>query len=287
MKRVALLVVLFMTYAILLGPFSHRLQSRSTIVKLGYTPDGGTTRLLVGEFKSSIAEWWVVRVLFYFGTLVEKAQNRLNIPPEYFNMYRTLSSAIQLDPYNKDAYYFAQAAFTWDVNRAREVNRLLAYGMKYRTWDWHLPFFAGFNSGYFLADYDTASRYMQKAAELSGNSLLTRLATRYYYEAGREEAAIGFLNTMVAHSTNPKERTVYLLRRNALQAVKDLSTAIALFESRFHRAPLTINELLEGGLIAEIPEDPYGGEFYLDNNGKVRSTSRFTFGQVETKPTAD
>ena len=46
-------------------------------------------------------------------------------------MYKTLQTAAKFDPYNSDAYYFAQAAFTWEVGRAKEVNQMLDYGMKH------------------------------------------------------------------------------------------------------------------------------------------------------------
>src|ERR1035437_4961022 len=51
--------------------------------------------------------------------------------------------------------------------------------MKYRTWDWQLPFFAGFNSAFFLKDYAAAARYYQRAGELSGSDLSRLLAGRY------------------------------------------------------------------------------------------------------------
>ncbi len=58
-----------------------------------------------------------------------------------------------------DAYYFAQAVLVWDVGQVRLANELLEYGMRYRTWDYLLPFFAGFNYSYFLKDNEKAAQY--------------------------------------------------------------------------------------------------------------------------------
>ncbi len=76
-----------------------------------------------------------MRVLFYYGTIIEKCQNNVFVRPEFYNIYKTLQAATQLDPYNEDTYYFVQAAFNWELERTREVNSVLEYGMKYRTWD--------------------------------------------------------------------------------------------------------------------------------------------------------
>jgi len=36
---------------------------------------------------------------------------------------------------------------------------------------------------------------------------------------------------------------------------------------------------VEGGILKGIPPDPYGGKFYLDKSGRVRTTSEFAFGR--------
>jgi len=38
--------------------------------------------------------------------------------------------------------------------------------------------------------------------------------------------------------------------------------------------PQTIDELLTLGYLDALPVDPYGGTFYLDKNGNVRTTSQ-------------
>ena len=274
-----LFVILLISYLAVITPFTAYLKDRPVAVKLGYLPDADVIKIISGDHRTLIAEYAVVKVLFYFGTLTEKAQSSIRLQPEYYNMFKTLETAVQLDPYNMDSYYFAQAAFTWEVGRARDVNRLLEYGMKYRTWDWYLPFYAGFNAAYFLKDYAGAASHMKKAAELSGEPLFTNLAARYFYEAGREELGIMFLQTMEKGAKDEKIRKVYALRKQALLAVESLNQAVHQFKMRKNRSPVNLAELVSSGIIRSIPEDPYGGLFYLDHKGSVRSTSKFAFGR--------
>lgn len=171
MRLLATLSFLVML-ALFLPSVSEHLSSRPLQVKANCWPDSHVVKMISGEYRTVLADWSVVETLFYFGTLVEADRDQQNIRPDYRQMYNNLVLALKLDPYNLDAYYFTQAIFTWDAGRIHETNRMLDYGIKYRTWDWQLPFWAGFNTSYFLKDYAAAAEYFQQAAVLSGKPLL-------------------------------------------------------------------------------------------------------------------
>lgn len=272
-----LFVALIACYILCIAPFASYMKNRPVAVKLGYVPSAEVLRIAVGDQKLLVAHAAVVKVLVYFGTLVDNLNKKVVLPVEYLNMYKTLQSAVKLDPYNSDAYYFAQAAFTWEVGRAEEVNLMLDYGMKYRTWDYTLPFYAGFNAAYFLKQYEPAARYMTRAAEISGNPLLTNLAARYFFESDKSELGIRFLEMMEKGSRDEQVKKIYQMRRTALEAVVKIQAAVALFSEQNGRIPERIEELIGHGILDKLPEDPYGGRFYLDNAGSVRTTSKFAF----------
>jgi hypothetical protein len=273
-----LFVGLIVGYVFFVLSFATYLKNRPVAVKLGYVPSAEVLRVTVGDEKLLVAHAAVVKVLIYYGTLVENFYNKIDLPAEHENMYRTLQTAVKLDPYNSDAYYFAQAAFTWEVGRAKDVNNMLDYGMKYRTWDYTLPFFAGFNSAYFLKQYEPAARYMKKAAEISGHPLLTSLAARYFFESNKSELGIKFLEMMEKGAKDENTRKWYHLRKTALLAVSTIQAAVNQFKEQNSRLPRRLEELVEQGILKQFPDDPYGGTFYLDNSGTVRTTSKFAFG---------
>lgn len=266
-----------LTYLSLLFPFTGYLRQRPVAVKLGYMPEAEAIKIVAGDQRSLLAELAIVKVLFYYGTLVEHLQNKVKLPIEYMNMFKTLQTAVKLDPYNMDVYYFTQAAFTWEVGRAREVNDMLLYGMKYRKTDFYLPFFAGFNSAYFLKDYKSAAEFMKKAAELSGDPLFTNLAARYFYESGQNNLGIIFLESMERGTKDRQIRNVYEVRRKALLAVRKIQIAARRFEEAQGMPPEAIADLVAAGFLDAVPADPYGGEFYLSESGAVQTTSRFAF----------
>ncbi|GFO57953.1 hypothetical protein GMST_02780 [Geomonas silvestris] len=274
MTRGLILGALLLLYALVVVPFTTYMRQRPVALKLGYTPAGEALRLVASDQRYLLAQLAVDRVLFYFGSLFTKDGHRVSTPPEYFNMFATMQSALKLDPYNMDAYYFTEAAFTWELKRIREVNNMLDYGMKYRTWDAQLPFYAGFNAAYFSKDYRTASLYMQKAAELSGNPLYTTLASRYFYEAGQSALGITFLRAMEQSAKDAKVKKIYQVRRKALEGITVISDALNRFREARHTLPPDLKTLVREGFLSRIPEDPYGGTFYLDSKGKVVSSSK-------------
>ncbi|PLX83445.1 MAG: hypothetical protein C0616_00255 [Desulfuromonas sp.] len=274
MKFRLLFGILLLAHALLLPHLSERLKQRSVEVKLGYIPHPQILKVSVADHSLPVAEAAVMKVLFYFGTLVEKFQENIVIRPEYLNMYRTLETAILLDPYNMDGYYFAQAAFTWEVGRVKEVNRLLEIGVENRQWDYWLPFYIGFNRAYFLKDFAGAAPYMKLAAERSGDPLFAKLAARYFYESKQTDLGLLFLDTIIAQTKDKAIKATYEMRRAALLMVTALEKGVAAYRSARGSNPERIEDLVTEGLIPEVPVDPYGGNFYLDSDGRVRTTSK-------------
>lgn len=274
-----LLASLIFAYLLIIYPFTNYLNNRPVVNKVGYIPEAEILKVSVGDQRYLISELAVFKVMLYFGAMFDNSVNKLKLPPEYASMARMLSNSVMLDPYNMDAYYLAQAAFVWDVkDSVRDINKLLVYGMRYRTWDYYLPFFAGFNSAYFLHDYRAAADFMKKAAELSGDPLFANLSARYFHQAGHTELGILFIDSMEKGAKDEKIRKSFRIRKEALVAAQKISDAVFRYKETYKTVPATLEELVHRGYLKSVPGDPYGGQFYLTDKGKVESTSKFAFG---------
>ena len=274
MTRRLLCGILVAAYAVLIIPFADFQKNRPVEVKLGYLPHAQILKVTSGEHRTTTAALIVMRVLFYYGTVIQKLQENVIVRPEFFNLFKTVQTVVDLDPYNMDSYYFAQAVFTWDAGRVREVNSLLEQGMQRRTWDASLPFYVGFNSAYFLKDYPKAAVYMQYAAERSDNPLYTQLAARYFYESEQSALGLAFLESMILTAKDKAVRRSYELRRDALIATTILEKARDAYSARFGSLPKQPEQLVEVRLLTALPKDPYGGTFFFDERGQVRTTSK-------------
>ena len=190
-------------------------------------------------------------------------------------MYEALYTSSRLDPYNMDTYYISQAVLPWEAGMAKPTIELLEYGFAHRTWDWYLPLFLSFDYAYFLRDYQKAGEYMAKSAELNKKqAFFYTLAARYFYEGGRTALAVTYLKELIANERNERIRQLMVTRATALEAILMLEEGVLAFKEHYHRPPENLEEVKRAGFIDKIPADPYGGEFYLNKMGKVRTTSR-------------
>lgn len=282
MKKSLLLVCLLILYFAVLIPFTTYLKNKPYEEKIGYMPRGEVLRFISADQKEILAASIVMKVLSYFGSLVDKSFNKLDTPPDYQTISRSLHTAVKLDPYNMDAYYFAQATLVWEAKQVQLASDLMEYGMRYRTWDFYLPFFAGFNYAYFMKDYAKAAEFYKRAAELSGAELFINLAGRYLYESGKSKMAIDYLTVMEKGASTPAIKKTFQIRLQAIKEGRRIELAREQYISATGHAPTTVEELLRTGYLANAPVDPYGGRFYLEPDGSVRSTSKFAFG-TQTK----
>jgi tetratricopeptide (TPR) repeat protein len=285
-RPVTALLVGLLAYGVVLGPFTAYMKQKPIEEKLGYLPSTNVLRYASADHKELVGASLVMKVIMYFGGLAEKQQANVIVqPPDYARMSSLLHGAVKLDPYNMDAYYFAQSFLTWDAKQYQLANSLLDYGMKYRTWDWMLPFFAGFNSVYFLKDYKQAADYYKRAGELTGNELHFSLAGRYMQESGQTELAISYLSAMENGERNLAVKKNYQVRLRAFKEVRRIELALDRHKETGGMLPVTVDTLVRSGLLSPPPSDPYGGKFFLEPDGKVATTSKFAFGGVkkETK----
>lgn len=273
-RKIAVLIVLLLAFAFLIGPFAVRMKNRPLIEKIGYLPDSVVMRIVSADQKPLAAAGLVFKTMMYYGGLSEGDQKK-SFSSDLTGMEKTLTTATRLDPYNMDAYYFGQATLVWDLQHFAEANALLDYGMHHRDWDFYLPLFAGFNSAYFMKDYESAARYYRRVGELTGSDYFMKLTGRYLYDIGETEQAISYLTTMVEGARNDAVRLGLSMRLEAFQAVRKIEVARDRFRDATGKLPEDLNVLLKGGYLAALPIDPYGGTFFIDNTGKIHSTSKF------------
>ena len=275
------LALLFGLYLAILTPFTAFMRNKPVAEKLGIIPRAEVLQVISADQKQLVATSVIAKVILYFGGFMEKNSSEIALPPDYPAMSRTIHAALRLDPYNMDGYYFAQAILVWDVKQYKLANDLLEYGMKYRSWDWYLPFFAGFNYAYFLKDYPHAAQMYMRAGELSGNLMFQTLAGRYLQQAGKTEMAIAYLSMMEKGARDTAIRKTFQTRLRAFQEVLSIEKARDRFKAERGALPDRVEDLEAGGYLKRHPVDPYGGVFYLEPDGTVATTSKFAYAGVK------
>jgi hypothetical protein len=227
------------------------------------------------EFDGVVSDYLFLKALVFMGSKIPRAGQRFSLTPDEWAWFdNLLTVSVSLDPYFVDPYYIGNAYLTWDAGMVKEANALLEKGAQYRTWDWTIPFFIGFNYFYFLQENDKAGEYLMQASRTPGASpILASLASKLAFKAKRTESSIEFLEEMIKKTDDESLRKLFETRVQAFQAILALEKAVETYRGKFGKTPDHLDELIKKGIIAEIPKDPYGGKFFLAEEGAVKSTT--------------
>lgn len=275
--------IFFLTFLLLLYSFvvmgvRDEMVNRELNIKIGYVPPAVVMNVISCDQKNLIAATFISKVISYYGSLSLKSTQVKQLSPELIKVKQVLWSAVKLDPYNMDAYYFIQAVYGWEQRFLSDANAFLEYGIQFRDWDFYMPFFLGFNYSHRGGDYIKAAEYYKRAYYLSGMELMGSLAGKYLYEANDIEKAISYLTVMLKTSRNDAIKKSYERRLQGLESIKLLQSAVDNYFANIGKIPSHLNELVSSGYLESIPVDSYGGDFYIDEFGFVKTTSSFAKG---------
>jgi hypothetical protein len=228
------------------------------------------------EFRGLASDVYFLNSMAFIGTASQRKETPRVKEWEWQWWTKQLDTATDLDPYFLDPYYYANAFLPWDAGRVgvEEANRLLEKGSHYRDWDWMLPFFIGFNNFFFLQNDSEAANFLMEASRRpGGDPMLGSIASRLAYRENRTETAIYFLEDIARRTSDNNLKESYEKRIRALRSIDNLEKAVSLFKNKFGKTPLNIEELVSKNIVSQLPRDPYGGNYFIDKDGKVRSTT--------------
>lgn len=282
MRRLLPLIILLpalAAYGVMMpNLWENRAQVRAEI-PAGYIIPSKFSRILALGNQGLLSDFLFLKVATFIGGHSPAKQPM--VEEDWQFVIRSLDVVTDLDPYFVDPYMLAEGMLAWDAHKPEEANRLLSKGFRHREDDWRLPFFIGFNSFYFLKDYEAASGYIMKASKLPGSpAYLATLGARLAYYGGKTKTALLFLQEMLAETDNVLLKKRLEKRLTALQRAVVIEDALAAFKAGEGRDPTKLDDLVTSGYLLVMPEDPYGGKWGVLKNGRVFSTSNF----ADTKP---
>ena len=177
-------------------------------------------------------------------------------------------SASTLNPAHEDNYYIAQAILPW--NGAVDANQYIQERAKdSRPWDFLPGFFAAFNNLYFYQDPQKAGEILYSVAgrQPKHKEAIIELAARWQ-EKGRDlDAAIQVVQAMEKQTRSPALKKNLQMRVERLQGLRDLREAAERYKKEFGHSPISFESLLATGMLLDIPNDPFGDGYTLDQNG--------------------
>lgn len=239
---------------------------------IGFVPPSSTARWMSAGHPTLMANLWWLRAVQYIGD--PQADRR-----GWDKLHPTVELVTDLDPGHGYAYQVA-GTLLGSAGRVAESNAILEKGIRNVPTRYILPYLRAFNAFYYAGDYAEAGRYVEVAARTPGAPPhLRQNVLAMYVKGHRADAAVAFLEESLAASGDDETRKAIeeQLRRARLEAAASrLDEALQVYRERFGWSPLSPVQLVAAGLVERLPEDPYGGQFVLGDDGRYHSTAHPT-----------
>jgi len=196
---------------------------------------------------------------------------------EFEWMYHALDVITTLDPQYAYAYYAGGSVLVDQANRQDLSNLLLEKGTDANPQVWYIPFLLGYNYYFLLADPAQGAKYIMKAASLPDRpAYLPGLATRMAAEAGSPDTALAFLEARLLETHDPQTRESLANRMKEVIIERDirlLESAVDAYRTQHRAIPATLTDLVAAGVLSILPQEPFGGVYWLNpKTGSVSSS---------------
>lgn len=263
-------IVLAVALGLLQIPLTAWSNSQAKIQQLTYLPSGEYLRMVSLGYRELAAD------LLWLQAIQVMGERKLSAEAGQW-LYQALDRITTLDPKFVRAYEAGSHALCILVVLPEESNRLLEKGMRHNPQEWNLPFLLGINYYFELGDDEKAATAMARAASLPGApESLARLAAKLFVSANSPEQAVELLAKVYAETSDEdvrKSLEVRLKESIVERDLRSLEQAIARYQAHYSRRPERLENLVEPGMLRELPKEPFGGHYlYEAATGTVRSS---------------
>lgn len=182
---------------------------------------------------------------------------------------RAQREVARLHPCHEDNYYLANGLLAWG-GAVDDANFVLQAAIDCRMWDGVPGFLYAINKSFFENDIDEAVRALELSAQRwpSNSPALMKLAIMLRVESFADERlALDYLTQQRDASRDSKLRVILDKRVVRLQGLVTLREAQRRYE-KDNGALVRLNQLIDAGLLAHLPEDPLNLGYEL-HDGKI------------------
>ena len=236
-----------------------------------YLPNGKGLNAISFGYHNIVSNLLWFNTISYFGKHYASDQNY-----QWFSHMCDLVTT--LDPQATHVYEFCALMLAWEAHTPEAAIEILTKAIKHHPQEWLFPYLRGFDYMFFVKNATLAKRDLLYASKLPGAPLIAgRLAARQATKLGDYQSAVAFLSDVISKTTNPTTRAA--LQKRLKQTRRDydleqLKKAISYYYQH-HQGELTdLQQLVDAGIIKQLPPDPFGGRYYIDaKTNELKSSS--------------
>jgi len=220
------------------------------------------------SFHALLADiYWIRAVQHYGGTKLSKQPNK-----QYDVLYPLLDLTTSLDPYFDVVYKFGSVflaePYPSGAGRPDQAIALLEKGLRTRPDKWELAQGIGFVYYWWLADYQNAAMWFNRAADLPNAPDWLRPLAAVTLAQGGNRASSRVLWSEIARNADAdwlRDQASFRLKQlDALDGIDFIQRIVDQYRARTGALPASWGDLMRAGLLRGVPPDPTGVPFRLD-----------------------
>ena len=194
-------------------------------------------------------------------------------------LYPLLDLTTSLDPYFDVVYKFGSVflaePYPAGAGRPDQAIALLEKGLRVRPDKWELAQGVGFVYYWWLADYENAALWFNRAADMrDAPEWLRPLAAVTLAEGGNRASARVLWNEIARSSDGDwlRDQAAFRLKQlDALDGIDFMQRIVQQYRARTGVLPTSWGDMMRAGFLRGVPTDPTGVPFQLDSaTGQVR-----------------
>ena len=262
----ATLVALLVSTAVV----RDRIYAESRVeTQLLYVPDGEVLGRMALSFDALLADVYWIRALQHYGA----TKRSEDVEKSYDLLGPLLDITTTLDPRFNAAYRFGSIFLTEGYpngpGRPDLAIALLQKGIEEMPDKWEYYMDIGFIYYWWIADYEAAAAWFEKAADVPGASWWLRsLAANTLAVGGSRESSRLLWQQMYDTADSDWIRAESARRLTQLRALDDIDQLIGAaqrFIEQRGRPPRSWEELVDARFLASVPVDPTGTLYVIDS----------------------
>jgi 1-deoxy-D-xylulose 5-phosphate reductoisomerase len=143
-------------------------------------------------------------------------------------------------------------------------------GLRNADPDWRIPYYMALNYFVTLKDPEDALKYFDLAAQTPGvPDYARRFALNFGSPASERKKTEELWTTIRDSSNDPATKNRAQAYIDRLEIFDYLEAAVKAYQQKNGMEPTSLDQLVQKGVIPEIPQDPFGYTFILNKDGTV------------------
>ena len=220
------------------------------------------------SFHALLADiYWIRTVQHYGGTKLSTGANK-----QYDILYPLLDLTTSLDPYFDVAYKFGSVFLAEEypsgAGRPDQAIAILKKGLQAQPQKWEIAQELGFVYYWWLADYDNAAMWFNRAADMTKAPDWLRPLAAVTLAQGGNRTSSRTLWTEIERSADADwlrdQATFRLKQLDAMDGIDFVERIVQQYRARTGMFPTSWADVIRVGLLRGVPPDPTGTPFRLD-----------------------